>query len=438
MMNEDFPRPAPPAEGEWANWAGNQSAKPAQMACPSDLADLRHVMRSGALPIRPVGTGHSFTPLSVSQGTLVRLDALSGVVSLDDARHTARVKAGTDLKTLSVALDHKSLALRNLGDINVQTLAGAVSTATHGTGAGFSCLSAEIRAVSLMLAGGDIITASLQQDRELLRAVQVSLGAIGVLTEIGMQLMPAYKLHRRVWTQPIADILASAEDNWAKHRNFEFFYIPFSGHGICIAHDETDAPSTARAPQHDDEETMGLKAIRDGTMNDLATRRAILHKALAENEGEDVVGPGWQLLASPRNIRFREMEYHLPVAGALDVFDQLVKRMEAERPDIFFPVEVRMTAGDEAMLSPFGGGARISLAVHAYFEDDHDWFFSLAEPLFRAAGGRPHWGKLHSLKADELRALYPEWDRFCAIRNELDPIGVMLSPYLAELFGVQL
>ncbi len=434
-MSHELPELPPLGEGEWANWARNQSARPTMIADPEDLTALSQLVRGASGPVRPVGTGHSFTPLGATNGTLVRLGHLSGLVSTDREASTARLQAGTCLKSASAQLQQAALAFRNLGDINVQTLAGAVSTATHGTGAGFGCLSSEIRAVRFVAANGDVLTASREQDGELLRAVQVSLGALGILAEAEVQLTPAYNLHRRVWSQPIADILASAQARWSEHRNFEFFYIPFSGHGICIAHDETDAAPTPRAPQNDDEETMGLKAIRDGTMGDPDTRRAILHKALAANEGENVVGISWQLLASPRNVPFKEMEYHLPVAGALDVFDQLVARIEAERPDVFFPIEMRMTAGDEAMLSPFQGSPRISIAVHAYFEDDHDWFFSLAEPLLRAAGGRPHWGKLHSLSASELRGLYPEFDAFNAIRRELDPTGKFLSPYLKDLLG---
>ncbi|NBC21238.1 MAG: FAD-binding protein [Alphaproteobacteria bacterium] len=435
-MSHELPVLAPLRHGEWANWARNQSAHPQRMARPRDTDALRELVRSHApAPIRPAGSGHSFTPLCATTGTLVSLDELSGLVEIDHAAATARLGAGTVLKAASRELDARALAFRNLGDINVQTLAGAIATATHGTGARFGCLSSEVRAVRLMVAGGDIITASRDQDEPLLRAAQVSLGALGLLTEAEIQLMPAYNLHRRVWSQPIGDILASAEALWAKHRNFEFFYIPFSGHGICIAHDETDAAPTPRAPQNDDEETMGLKSIRDGTMQDVSARRAILHKAMAQNEGEDVVGVSWQLLASPRNVPFKEMEYHLPLDGALGVFEQLVARVEAERPDVFFPIEVRMTAGDDAMLSPFQGAPRISIAVHAYFEDDHDWFFSLAEPLFRAAGGRPHWGKLHSLGARELSALYPEFEHFNAIRRELDPPGLFRSPYLAQLLG---
>ena len=435
-MSHELPVLPALAENEWANWARNQSAHPGAIARPGNAGELRELLRSAApLPFRPVGTGHSFTPLALTDGTLISLDQLSGITTSDPAGMTAQIAAGTSLKAASAELDAHALAFRNLGDINVQTLAGAVSTATHGTGAGFGCLSSELNAVNLMVAGGDIIATSLEHDRELLRAAQVSLGALGILTEAEVRLAPAYNLHRRVWSEPIGDILASAAGRWARHRNFEFFYIPFSGHGICITHDETDAPVTPRAPQNDDEETMGLKAIRDSTRGDLDTRRAILHKALAENEGEDVVGVSWQLLASPRNVPFKEMEYHLPVDGALDVFAQLVAQIEAERPDVFFPVEVRMTAGDDAMLSPFQGAPRISLAVHAYFEDDHDWFFSLAEPLFRAAGGRPHWGKLHSLEAGELRPLYPDWDRFQAIRRDLDPASVFLSPYMARLLG---
>lgn len=419
----------------WTNWSGNQAARPARLAEPDSLDALRALVTDGPAPLRVAGAGHSFTPIVATDGTLVRLDRMSGVISVDKEACRARVHAGTRLHDLSPALEAHGMAMPNLGDIDAQSLAGAVSTATHGTGAGFPCLSAQLRSVTLMLADGSLREATREDDPDLLRAAQVSLGALGVVVEAELDLVPAFRLHRGVWSAPIEQILDEAPERWVRHRNFEFFYIPFSGHGICIAHDATEAAPTDREESDDDAAVMGLKFIRDGCGADLAARRARLSEALAADPGEDVVGIGWQLLASRRGVPFNEMEYHLPPDGALDAFQETVRYVERERPDVFFPIEVRMTAGDDAWLSPFQEGARISIAIHAFAEDDASWMAAGAEPIFRAAGGRPHWGKLHSLGAADLRGLYPDFDRFCALRRELDPDGRFLTPALAKLWG---
>lgn len=344
------------------------------------------------------------------------------------------MNAGARLKDLSPELEKHGLAFRNLGDINVQSLAGAISTATHGTGETLACLSAETTAFRLLTADGDLITVSREENRDLFEASRVSLGAIGLLVEAEIQLVDAYRLHRTTWAEPLSDILSHAKTRWQKLRNYEFFYIPFSGYGISIAHEQTDAPATEREETDDDDGVLGLKRARDYAGKDIASRRTFLAGAFADFEGENVIGNSWQLLASERNVPFNEMEYHLPESTAFDALEEIIRYIETERPDVFFPIEVRKSAGDDIWLSPFNGEGRISIAVHAFAEDEHDFFFSDIEPIFRRAGGRPHWGKLHRLGHDDLQNLYPDFDRFCHARRAVDPAGRFLTPYLKTLF----
>ncbi|WP_182482286.1 D-arabinono-1,4-lactone oxidase [Henriciella barbarensis] len=418
----------------WTNWSGNQIAKPMKVIEPVGADQLKTLLKTAPGPVRVVGAGHSFTPLACTDGTLVRLDRMGLVRSADSERKTAWVNAGARLKDLSPALEDHGLAFRNLGDINAQSLAGAISTATHGTGEGLACLSAETLAFKLLTASGDVMTVSRDKDREVFEACRVSLGAIGILVEAEIQLVAPYNLHRRTWAEPVDDLLSAAGTRWQTLRNYEFFYVPFSGYGISIAHEETDAPATPRPESDDDDAVLGLKRARDYAGDNVSSRREFLAGAFEQFDGEDVIGNSWQLLASERNVPFNEMEYHLPVETALDALDEVITYIERERPDVFFPIEVRKSAGDDIWLSPFNGEGRISVAVHAFAEDAYDFFFSHIEPIFRRAGGRPHWGKLHNLRHRDLRSLYPQFDRFCAVRREIDPEGRFMTPYLRTLF----
>ena len=419
---------------QWRNWSGHQSAFPGAFAQPETLEALRDAVLN-TRRLRVVGAGHSFTPLVPTGGSLINLDRMGGLRSVDPTSQSAWVGAGSRLRDLSPAFHEQGLAFPNLGDIDVQSLAGAIGTATHGTGRELPCLSAAITGVRLLTAEGEDLEWTLESDPERLQAAQVSLGALGVIHELRVALRPSYRLHRRVWAEPLETILSNAQSRWEQHRNFEFFYIPFSGWGMCIAHDETTAEPTERAPSTDDDDVMKLRHLRDWLGWSRPLRRAILGQVVKRVTPEDVVGESWRLLANERNVRFNEMEYHLPPDNALDVLREVIAVIERERPDAFFPIEVRQTAGDDAWLSPFNGGRRISIAVHTHAPDDHQWFFSHVEPIFRRAGGRPHWGKLHSLDAEQLAELYPDFDRFLALRRELDPTNKLINAHTVRLFG---
>ena len=419
----------------WSNWSGNQQARGAALLHPDDQETLRNIVLQAERPLRVVGAGHSFTPIVTTPGTIVSLDRLSGVIDINAGDSTARIHTGTRLHDLSFELEQRGLAFHNLGDINVQSFAGAAATATHGTGEALPCLAAEMRAVRFMCADGEIIDATLGDDPDLVRALGVSLGALGVLLEATVNVRPAYRLHRRTWAEPIESILAQAIDRWSVHRNYEFFYLPFSNHGINIAHDETGSAQTARAPSTDEADLNDLRRLRSLLKWFPPLRRTLLAAAVRRAKPEDTVGISWQLLASERLTKFNEMEYHLPASTALDAFTEVRAWIERHRPDVFFPIEVRKTAGDDLWLSPFNDGPRISIALHAHAPDDYSWFFDAPEQIFREAGGRPHWGKLHSLRAADLSELYPEFERFTSLRRDLDPNGVFLTPQLARLWG---
>lgn len=425
----------------WQNWSQSLPPSAARIETPTDEDALLALIRrantdADARPVRPVGAGHSWTQLVPNDTSIIRLDGFAGLGEVDTSRQRAWLGAGTRLRDLSPLLAKQGLAFRNLGDIDVQTLAGAVSTATHGTGRTLPALSAEITGLRMVTGSGETLEISDAENSDLLEGARVALGSLGILTEIQMQLVPRYKLHRRVWFERHDSLLDKAETLWQDNRNFEFFYLPFSGMSMAITHNVTDAADTPRSKPDDGSAVMQLKAARDKMSWFPALRKWLLAKAISGAREENVIGESWQLLSTDRNVLFNEMEYHLPVSEGLEALEEVRHFIEKKRPDIFFPFEARRTRGDDGWLSPFQGEERISVAVHCYAEDAYEFLFTDIEPIFQRRGGRPHWGKLNMMDFATAQSLYPDFDKFRDLRQRLDPNGVMLNPYLADLFGV--
>ncbi len=427
-------RAVPPVDSTlWRNWSGGVVCRPSARAAPASEETLTTLLRRNASSIRPVGAGHSFTPLVCTEGTLLSLDRLDDV-RLDGEE--ALCGAGVRLGALSRKLAESGRALPNLPDIDRQTLAGACATATHGTGTDFPCLSAQITGMRLITANGEVIRCSPKREGEIFRAAQVSLGALGIISAIRLKTRSAFRLHRRTWFERYDELLPRAADLFARHRNFEFYFLPFTGYCIAITHDETDSLATPRPPSADEDGLWTLKFLRDWFSYLPPLREWFAARAISTAPEENTIGESWQLLSSQRLTRFNEMEYHLPADKGITALDEIVTLLETRR-DVFFPVECRLTAPDNAWLSPFDQ-PRISIAVHAHNEDAHDYFFSLLEPVFRKYGGRPHWGKMHRLGAADFAALYPRWNDFLRVRRELDPRGRFLNPHLRDVLGVSL
>lgn len=431
--------PSPPsvnADGKllWRNWSGIQNAYPAARLAPKDEGELALALKTAQGPIRPVGAGHSFTALAPTTGTLVSLDAMAGVVGWEG--DAAIVRTGTRLGALGPMLAEKGRALPNLPDINKQSLGGALGTATHGTGAKIPALHGDVTGLRLVTPSGQVIDADATSNPEIFQAARVSLGALGVISQVRIRTSANRRLRRRVWLEPFEEALANAEARWAQHRNFEFYAVPFTGLAANISHDETDDPALPRGPDQDTEFLEALKGLRNLLGFATPVRKAAAKALLSTAKPETAVDEGWKLLSTERPVRFNEMEFHLPVENQLKALEEVVRTLEKERPDVFFPIEARRIASDDAWLSPFQGAPRGSVAVHAYYRDDFSFLYSLVEPIFRRYEGRPHWGKLHTLRGQQLQALYPRWNDFLAVRQALDPEGRMLNPYLRGLFGL--
>lgn len=413
----------------WKNWSGCQSSD-AQLCEPQSVEQLQNLVRDTQGALRPVGAGHSFTPLVTGGAQILQLNNIDKPMVISSGQGRARVNANARLHQLSDALGSQGQAFRNLGDINVQSLAGAMSTATHGTGKTMPSIAAEMTGAQLLSGSGEVVEITAAE----LPGVQVGLGLLGVLLEIELNTVAAFNLRRRVGVRPFETLLGRMHDKWQAHRCYEFFLLPHSGKGIEISHDVTEA-APDKPPL--DLDALGLMMMR--TANQLgrihpSLQRGLLSLILTLQGEEDFVGESWRVLSSARNMRFNEMEYHLPPDTAQDVLHEVIRVVADRHPDVWFPIEVRQTAGDSAWLSPFQHGPRVSVAVHMHAGQAYDGYFRDCEAIFRAAGGRPHWGKLHSLVRRDLEALYPDIDKFDVLRARLDPEDRFLSPPLARMF----
>ncbi len=428
---------APPATDPsgrllWRNWSGIQSSYPQIRAAPGSEDELASLLKSAPGPIRPVGAGHSFQPLVPTSGTLLSLDRMSGVLAHDPATLTAQVKAGTRLGDLGPALAAIGQEMPNLPDINKQSLGGALGTGTHGTGRGLKAIHGEVLSFRLATASGDILECSADHHPDIFNAARVNLGAFGVVTEATLKNRALTRLRKQV---VLRDLNETCED-WprlkAAHRNVEFYAIPFTGKAAVITADVTTDPVIPRGADEDTSTLMDLKHLRDVFGFAPPLRRWVADKMMSGLKPEIMIDEGWKLLSNERPVRFNEMEFHLPTEAQIPALKEVVATIEARRNDVFFPIEVRTIEADDAWLSPFYQRESGSVAVHAHYKDDYQFMFELIEPIFRRHGGRPHWGKLNSLRAADFAALYPRWKDAMEVRKSLDPGGRFLNPYLKK------
>lgn len=419
----------------WSNWAGTATAYPAARAAPASEAELAALLPMAKAPIRPVGSGHSFTALVPTHGTLLSLDRLEGLVRHDPRAMTATIRAGTRLSALGPLLAGIGQEMPNLPDINKQTLAGGLATGTHGTGKGFTALHGEVTELRLVLPGGEIAQCSRNARPELFHAARVGLGAFGVISEVTLQNRPLSRIKKVVTLVDTEEMLRQWPALAHQHRNAEFLVLPFTGKSALITHDVTAEPVRPRGPDQDADTLMDLKRLRDLFEFTPALRRRAAEAAMAEIPPEIAIDEGWKLLSNERPVRFKEMEYHLPIDQQVAALREIIARIERDVPSVFFPIEARIIAPDDAWLSPFYQRESGSIAVHAWYKEDHDWMFRLIEPVLREAGGRPHWGKLHSLGAADLKLLYPMFAEAQAVQRSVDPAGRMVNPFLTRIFG---
>lgn len=398
------------------NWSGSIRFEPSRIEnLSSEEAIVKCVTsaRERGDTVRPVGSGHSSMPIFATDDVLAKVDDMAGVVDHDEDAGTATILPGTTLEDAGAALAKRGLAMENLGDVNYQTIAGAIGTGTHGTGITMGNLSSTLVGGRLVTGTGEVVPfgvdAGEEADDRLLRAAQVSLGSLGIMSSLTLRVIEEYDLHRRNWMTHVEWAKEHFDELVAEHRHFDFYWYPRS--------DEAQV-RTMNEPGH--EVKLVPPSVRRGADPDLKTEET---------------GPSHEIITNDRDLRFDEMEYMFPLEGCMEIFEQVRQRVkERHRADVGWRVLVRTIAQDDAMISNCNAGPTMSIALLQNNELPHDDYFSDMEPLLLDLGGKPHWGKKHSLKADRLAALYPEWEEFQRVRRELDPDGVLLNDYLRELF----
>jgi FAD-linked oxidoreductase len=424
------------------NWSGSVAFTPAALRLPADEAEIAAVVREArerGLGLRAVGAGHSFTPLAQTEGLLVSLDRWQGLEAVDAPGLTATARAGTRLRRLGALLHSQGLAQLNLGDIDEQSIAGAISTGTHGTGAALGGVATQVTGLRLITAAGELLDCSATREPAIFKAAQVSLGALGIISAVTLRLAPAYRLRYRWRPERLGALLEQLGELRHAHRHVEFFWVPHTDRVMLKTMDATDEQARPRGRLRVAQEY----ALENGVFwllcelcrawPGLSPRVARLMACLI-GSGENL-DHSHRIFATPRLVRFNELEYSLPVeqlGPALRAIDREIRRRGVA---IHFPLECRLAAGDDIPLSPAYGRDSAYVAAHVYRGMPYRDYFAVVEPILQGLGGRPHWGKHHTMGVAELRARYPRWDEFQRVRRGLDPQGLFLNPYLRGIFG---
>ena len=417
----------------WNNWSEGQTCHPQAILTPTSEAELAQIIRS-APNVRFVGSGHSFMPLVCTEQTIVSLDPLAGVMAHDAQKVTATVLGGTKLSQLARDLEVIGQETINLPDVLYQSLAGAISTATHGTGKDTCAMHHYATQIKLMTADGQILTCNAQENAEVWSAAQVSLGALGAITEVTLQNRPARQLHRKVWVQTLQSVLRDGATLFEQLEHFELLYLPHTGFCILISHTPYEGEIEPRLASKDDDGLNDLKQLRDKVP---AFLRPLFARFLIKDGEvlEEAKDQSWRVLAQPRPSKFNESEYHIPKEHGFACFERVCAAMD-QLPNTYYPIEFRLTKGDDAWLSPFYQRDCHSIAVHASHVEPYDYLISTIGPIFKHFGGRPHWGKLNDLGFKELAELYPRWQDFLRIRAQLDPRGKFVNDYTRRIFNL--
>ncbi len=427
---------AEPTGTEWRNWSGTLSCMPKGRFRPASERELMNFVASTRGPIRPVGAGHSFSPLVPTDGHIVVIDQLAGLIRHDAERMEATFGAGTRLSDLGAPLEAIGQAMYNMPDIDRQTFAGAVATATHGTGLSLGCISDYVSGMRLVTPTGDVLNLSADEDPDVFQAARVNLGALGVVTEITTRNREVYRLKAVTEVRPLEEAITDFDTNAARYRHYEMFPIPYSTYTLTLAIEETEEATSYPEGAGDDEATF-LSLVEMLMAGPAFVRGPVIDMLFGETPPSTVVDVSYKALTNVRNSRFNEMEYSVPVERGHECLMEVLDTIKAQGIDVIFPLEYRWVKGDDTWLGMSSGHeGHAAISVHQIASHDYRPLFDAVEPIFWKYDGRPHWGKLHSLGANELRALYPHFDDFNAVRARLDPDGRMLNPHLRTVFGV--
>ena len=429
----------------WTNWGRTSRADPARVVRPRSAEAVVRAFRDASrdgLAVRPVGSAHSFTALARTDGVLLETAGLAGPRGVDRAAGTITVGGGTTIARTARIAARAGLAFPNLGDIDRQTVAGAIATGTHGTGAAFGGIASQVVGLQLVTPGGVVL--ELEEDDPLLPAARVSLGALGVVTAVTLRMVPAFGLAAEERAEPLDAVVDGFLDRVGAADHFEFYWFP--GTDLALTKTNTriplDAvgPRTSRVRRFVDDELVS-NGVFELTCR-LGRRAPVLVPAINRLAARTVAERSYSasshdVFTSPRRVRFAESEWAVPLDRLPEAFAALRSALDRSGLRISFPVEVRAAAADDsAWLGTSFGRPTAYVAVHCYARDVRREYFRIAERVLSGFEGRPHWGKLHTRGAEHLRERYPRFDDFLAVRSRLDPRGLLRNPHLDRVLGL--
>ncbi len=433
------------AEPSWTNWSGTELTHPVRQAHPATVDELGEQVRAAVaqgLRVKAVGSGHSFTGVAVTDGLLVHLDRMADIRSLDVPSGQVTVGAGMPLHALNLALDGHGLALANLGDIDAQTISGAIATGTHGTGHALGGLATQVIGLELLTADGTVVQCSATESPKTYAAARIGLGALGIVTAVTLQCVPAFALRAAESPMPLGDVLDGFDELADGNDHFEFYWFPHTQRTLTKRNNRVPAGEPLRPVPRlrgwvDDEllsntvfgwtQRLTARVPRlTGRVNNVAAR------VLSAREYVDA---SYRVFCSPRRVRFREMEYAVPRESLVDVLRSIEAWVDGSGERVPFPVEVRVAAADDIWLSTAYERSTAYVAVHQFHTLDHERYFRAVESIVGGVGGRPHWGKLHYLDSVQLERLYPRFTDWREARARLDPSGVFANDYLDRVVG---
>jgi FAD-linked oxidoreductase len=429
----------------WTNWARTESTTPLHVHRPRDVGEIVQAVTTAAgagRHIRARGSGHSFTPIAATESDALDLAHWAGVTAVDFDARLVTARAGTTLRALNAELDRLGLAMSNLGDIDAQTVSGAISTGTHGTGARFGGLATQVVGLELVLADGSVVNCSATRRPDLFRAAQVGLGALGVISTVTLRCEPAFVLTAQEGPEPLDEVLAGFEQSALDNDHFEFYWFPY-GRQALVKRNNRQPPGTAPRPlsrrrqfiEYDFMENTAFGAMcRTGRRFPRLVRPLgrLTAGLLSAREYSD---RSHRVFVTRRAVRFVESEFAVPRDAVHHVLSQLRDLVPRLRHPVAFPVEVRVAAADDVWLSTAYGRDSAYIAVHQFAGMPYREYFSDFASIAGEVGGRPHWGKLHDLSADSLRGRYPRFDDFLRVRDDVDPRRVFTNAYLRRVLG---
>ena len=418
----------------WRNWSGSVTAQPAAVERPRTLVELQALV-AGAQRVRVTGAGHSFMPLCETDGLLLHLADMQGEIAVGDDGVSAWVPAGWPIHRLTPALWERGLSLANQGDIDKQAIAGALSTGTHGTGATLGSISTQALAFSLVTADGSLVVCDTETEPDIFQAARLGLGMLGVMERVKLALKPAYRLRETLRRAALDEILGDWDALTAAHRHVEFFVFPYADQALVKILDPVESG--------DDKPPVDLENGALQFISDVAVAAPFLAPTLQRvitrlMSPSTRAAPAYKIFPSERGTLFEEMEYEIPAAAGPDALRAAIAEVRRRKFPIIFPLEFRTVATDDIWLSPMHAGPCVSISLHQYAKMDWRTPFAAIEPIFAAAGGRPHWAKRHSLASDDVQRLYPLARSWGAVRRRVDPEAKFMNASLRDLFAFSL